>query len=310
VLAPFLARAGFVMLDGGLASELERRGADLTGALWSARVLLDDPGKVHDVHLAYLEAGADVVTTASYQVSVEGFVRAGLSRRDALAALRRSVHLAVDARGRFLESAPTGAGRPRPLVAASVGPFGAALADGSEYRGRYGVGRDRLRDFHLPRLEALIEAGPDLLAIETMPSLGEVELLVRLLEDWPATPVWVSFTCRDAGHLSEGQPVEAVADIASHPQVAAVGVNCVGPSLVEAVLTRVAAVAAIPLVAYPNVGDTWLPAERCWAPSARPFDFASAAPRWRGLGARLIGGCCGTGPETIRAMRAALEPAA
>lgn len=298
------------MLDGGLASELERRGADLTSTLWSARVLLDQPARVRAVHLAYLEAGADIVTTASYQVSVEGFARAALSRQQALEAVRRSVRLADEARSQFLESGPPGEVRLRPLVAGSVGPFGAALADGSEYRGRYGVGRDRLREFHLPRLEALIAAGVDLLAIETMPSLDEVELLVRLLETWPGTTAWVSFTCRDAGHLSEGQSIEAVAGVASHPQVAAVGVNCVPPSLVEELLARMRAVTSVPLVVYPNLGDTWLAAERRWVPTATPFDFAGAAPRWLRGGARLIGGCCGTDPDTIRAMRSALAVAA
>jgi homocysteine S-methyltransferase len=265
---------------------------------------------VREVHLAYLEAGADIVTTASYQVSPDGFARAGLSREQALEAVRRSVRLADEARTAFQESVVPGEGRLRPLVAGSVGPFGASLADGSEYRGRYGVGRDRLREFHLPRLEALIAAGVDLLAIETMPSLYEVELLLRLLEAWPGTTAWVSFTCRDAGHLSEGQPVEAVAGVASHPQVAAVGVNCVFPALVEELLARMAAVTATPMVAYPNLGDSWLAAERRWVPSAAPFDFAAAAPRWHRLGARLIGGCCGTGPGTIRAMRRALAVAA
>jgi len=188
-----------------------------------------------------------------------------------------------------------------------VGPYGAALADGSEYRGGYKVSRQFLADFHGPRLEALIGAGPDLLAIETIPSLEEAVLVLELAREWPQMPCWVSFTCRDAERVSEGQPVtEAIAEVSRHAQVVAAGFNCVPPALAESLLQAVAGVTNKPLVIYPNSGERWDAAGRRWAAGEEPFDFAAAAPRWHGLGARLIGGCCRTTPATIAAIREVL----
>ncbi len=298
-----------MVLDGGLATELERRGADLRDPLWSARVLLDQPGLVRDVHLAYFRAGADVATTASYQASLPGLMARGLDRRAALAVIRSSVTLARDARDAFCSS-QAATGRMRPLIAGSVGPYGAALADGSEYRGGYGLSRDQLAEFHLPRLEALLEAGADLLAIETIPSAVEAEVVVGLLDRWPDARAWVSFTCRDEGHTAEGQPVEAAAQaVFGSPSVIAVGVNCVAPPLVLPLLQRLRAVTDRPLVAYPNSGEVWDSAARCWTGSAAGFDAARDVPAWYAAGARLIGGCCRTTPEDVLCIRQALSQA-
>lgn len=284
------------VLDGGLASELERRGADLSDPLWSARLLRDDPDLIRAVHADYVRAGADVLISASYQASLEGFARRGLGRREAMGLMRRSVELAR-------EAAPGH----RVQVAGSVGPLGAARADGSEYRGDYGVSASTLRAFHRPRLEALIEAGADLLAIETCPSPVEAVEVLTLLEELGGPPAWVSYSCRDGAHVSEGQTIEeAVAAVAGYPRLAAVGVNCVAPALVDELLARMRGVTALPLVVYPNAGERWDPAARRWAGPGRAFTPATDAPRWRAAGAMLIGGCCRTTPATIAALRQAL----
>jgi len=307
-LAPLLADGGAVVLDGGLATELERRGADLTDALWSARLLLDDPGLIAEVHQDYLAAGADVIATASYQASIEGFGRRGLTVPAARDLIRLSAELACDARDRFWEHA-RGTARPhRPLVAGSIGPYGAALADGSEYRGRYQVSPDALRAFHQPRLEALAAGGVDLLALETFPSAEEAMLVLDLMRGWPEMTAWVSFSTSDEAHVADGQPVEAaVRSVAGQRGVVAVGVNCLPPARVGRLLGRMHRVTDLPLVAYPNSGEDWDAVGRCWVGAAGAIDPPQDVPRWYGLGARLLGGCCRTTPATIRAIRQALS---
>jgi homocysteine S-methyltransferase len=303
---PFHALPRPIVLDGGLATELERRGADLRDELWSARLLLDDPAAIVDVHRAYVEAGADVVIGASYQASFEGFERRGIDHDEAAALMRRSVELA--------RAAANGAGRPV-LVAASVGPFGAVLADGSEYTGNYGLGERSaavaaLRDFHRPRGEVLASAGPDLLAVETIPSIVEAEALADVL---PAlgSPAWVSFSCRDGGHLNDGTPFgEAVDVVAATPGVVAVGVNCTSPLHAPALVSLAAARSDLPVVAYPNRGATWDAGSRSWTGDAVPEGLGPLARRLVADGATLVGGCCGTGPDDIADVTGVLRPAA
>lgn len=297
-----LASSSCLLLDGGLATELERRGADLGDALWSARLLMDDPALIQAVHESYFSAGADVATSASYQASLAGFARRGLTEGEALGLMGRSVELARAAR-----AAQPDDGRHR-LVAGSVGPYGAALADGSEYRGGYAVGPGALRQFHRPRLEVLLDAGADLLAIETMPSVAEVAVVLELLAGWPNARAWVSFTCRNERETAEGQPVADAARVASDsPQVVAVGVNCVAPALVDGLLARFHDATDLPLVAYPNSGEVWDAMSRRWVGGVGELAPQRDLPRWRALGARLIGGCCRVGPEAIREMRRAID---
>jgi homocysteine S-methyltransferase len=281
---------GSVVLDGGLASELEHLGGDLRDRLWSARLLIDDPDLIRRVHLAYFAAGADVAISASYQASFEGFAARGIDRHDAAALLRRSVHLAREAADQ------SGADR---LVAASVGPYGAMRADGSEYSGRYGMTVKELVAFHQPRLEVLLAAGPDLLAVETIPSIREAEAMVTVLERYPEALAWIAFSCRDSDRISDGTPFrEAAALVASCAQVVAVGVNCTPPAFVPGLLRSVE-VAATPLLAYPNLGSTWDPRAKAWRAAGSRPDFKVEAARWREAGARIVGGCCGTEPRDI-----------
>jgi homocysteine S-methyltransferase len=290
-----------LVLDGGLATLLERHGADLRDDLWSARVLLEDPDLIRRAHREYFAAGADVAITASYQASFEGFARRGLDRDEAADLFRDSVRLARAAADE--RAAATGA---EPLVAASIGPYGAMLADGSEYDGRYGLDAPALREIHRARLETLIEAGPDLLAVETIPSAVEAEAMAELLREHPAVPAWVSFSCRDGRSLRDGSSfVDAAGELARVPGVVAVGVNCTPPAFVEDLLASAAGI-GVPLVAYPNLGSTWDATAKRWLADGPRPDFGVLAPVWRAAGAAAIGGCCGTGPEDIEAIAAAV----
>lgn len=303
VLQDRLAQRDCLLLDGALATELEARGFDLADPLWSARVLLEAPQAIARLHLDYLQAGADIITTSSYQASFEGFARRGLDRLQAARLMQLSVDLALQARQRFMAGQPEGA--TAPLVAASVGPYGAMLADGSEYRGDYGLSVAQLMDFHRPRLAVLAASGADLLACETIPCLQEAEALARLLQqEFPATPAWISFSCRDAEHVWQGERLaDCMAMLDAVPQVVALGVNCTDPLLLEALLAQAASVTSRPLLAYPNSGEHWDTERHCWQGSASVEGFVALAQRWRAAGARLIGGCCRTGPAHIAALR-------
>lgn len=283
-------------IDGGLATQLEARGHDLSDALWSARVLADQPKEVRAVHSAYADAGARVLISASYQVSREGFVADGRSAAAADDALRVSVGLAREA------GAARGA-----LVAASVGPYGAIRHDGSEYRGNYGVSRERLVDFHAERLAVLIDAGPDALAIETIPDVDEVGALVEALAAYPDVPAWLSLSCRDAATTCAGQPVEEAAQIAAEsPSILAIGINCTAPEHVGPLLSRLSAASDLALVAYPNSGRAWDPATG-WSGEGRETGD-DLVRSWAAIdGVRLIGGCCGVGPESIARISATLS---
>jgi homocysteine S-methyltransferase len=277
-----------VILDGGLATELERGGADLADPLWSARLLMDAPEAIEAVHAAYFAAGAQCVTSASYQASYEGFAARGLGELETTRLLRLSVALADRAR----------AGR-RLLVAASVGPYGAVLHDGSEYRGDYGLDVDALIDWHRPRFDVLATAGADLLACETIPTLVEARALVALLSEYSEARAWVSFTCHDGRLTAAGEPLrEAAAMLDQVPQVVAIGVNCVPPHIVTECVTELRAGTTKPIVVYPNSGERWDASAHAWrgVPGAR---LADLAPAWVAAGASWIGGCCRTRPADI-----------
>ncbi|MCC6453824.1 MAG: homocysteine S-methyltransferase [Caldilineaceae bacterium] len=307
-ITPFLDVQRVVILDGAMATELERRGADLRDALWSAKLLMEDPGLIRQVHYDYFVVGADVATSASYQATFEGFARRGLERDEAAELMRLSVALALQARDAFWAAAAHRVGRLKPLVAASVGPYGAYLANGAEYTGEYGLTLQGLMDFHRPRLAVLAESGADLLACETVPSLLEAEALVRLLAEFPHVQAWLSCSCRDGAHLSHGEPLRAVVELVNgSEQVVAVGVNCTAPRFIEPLLLDVQAIAKKPLLVYPNRGEGWDPIAKCWIAESGVDAFGALARTWYAAGARLIGGCCRTTPADITVMAAALR---
>lgn len=306
-LDPFLADEGSLILDGGLATELEARGIDLDHPLWSARVLLDAPQEIAAVHRAYLEAGADCIVSASYQATVEGFRREGLTEGASTDLLLSSVTLALAARDAFWADPANRVGRRRPLVAASVGPYGAARADGSEYTGAYDRDEAGLRAFHRERFHLLAASGADLLACETIPSAAEARALLSLVAE-SAASAWFSFSCRDGLRISDGTPLADCARFLSpHPRVVGLGLNCTSPDLVLGLVASLAGVTGKPVVAYPNSGERYRVATRTWSGEATA-DWGDLGRSWRRAGARLIGGCCRTGPTHVRALRAALSP--
>ncbi len=294
-LADTLARRP-VVLDGGLAHQLEAAGHDLSDALWSARLLADEPAAIEAAHRAYYEAGAEVAITASYQATYEGFARQGIDARRTSHLLRLSVELARRAAG--------GLGR-EVWVAASAGPYGAMLADGSEYRGRYGLTVDELERFHRPRLETLAAAGPDVLALETVPDTDEARALLRAVRGL-GVPAWLSYSVAGE-HTRAGQPLaEAFALAADADEVIAVGVNCCDPRDADTAVATAARITGKPVVVYPNSGETWDAAARTWHGPAR---FAAGrVAGWRAAGARLVGGCCRVGPEVIAEVARELAP--
>jgi homocysteine S-methyltransferase len=288
-----------VILDGGLATELERRGADLRDQLWSARLLIDDPGLIREVHRDYFRAGAQVAITATYQASAMGFATRGIGRDRADDLMRLAVVLAQEARDDAATQAPE-----RPLmVAASLGPYGATRADGSEYTGDYGpVGDGELVDFHRERAEVLAATEPDLFAVETIPSIAEARALATVLTALPDVPAWVSFSCRDEAHIADGTPIEDAARIvAAVPSVLAIGVNCTPGRFITSLLQRLRDATPLPAVVYPNAGGRWDASARRWSDDAEtgPRDLAAAAGTWAREGATWIGGCCGFGVDAI-----------
>jgi homocysteine S-methyltransferase len=303
-LARILARQPIVVLDGGLATALEARGCDLDDALWSARLLVDDPDLIRRVHLDFLEAGADCVTTASYQASLPGFRAYGKSDAEGEALLRLSVRLACEARDAFFGEAERRAGRERPLVAASVGPYGAFLADGSEYTGAYGADEDVLVRFHGRRMKTLATSGADLLACETVPSLEEVRVLVDLLGGLSQTWAWVSVSCRDGAHLCDGTPLADAARLCDAvDNVVAVGVNCTAPQHVTSLIREARRAASKPIVVYPNSGERYDTHAKAWTGAPTAGEWGARAVEWAAAGAAAIGGCCRVGPAAVAAIR-------
>lgn len=265
-----------VVLDGGLATELERRGHDLTSDLWSARLLRDDPGAMLEAHGAFVDAGAEVVTSGSYQASFDAL------GDEAEVLLRRSVTLAREAGPRW--------------VAASVGPYGAVLADGSEYRGDYGKSVTELRVWHRRRLGVLADAGADVLAVETIPCLAEVEAICAEL-DYLGAPAWLSISCAGTSTRAGEPAAEAFAIARDCSAVIAGGMNCTAPADVAELVRITARVSDKPIVAYPNSGEDWDAERRAWVGDSK---FAEAdVAEWLADGVRLIGGCCRVGPEDI-----------
>jgi homocysteine S-methyltransferase len=291
---------GLHVLDGGMATELERKGFDLDGPLWSAHVLESSPEAIAAVHRDYLEAGADCLLTASYQVSTEGFQQIGRDRQSAdqaaASALRASVSIAETVRNEYQ------AGTPRRIwIAGSLGPYGAMLHDGSEYHGNYACTFDELVGFHSRRIAVLAETNADFLAFESIPSLEEAKAILAALQPYPDVPAYFSFTCRDGTHVSHGETLQACAELLEkEPQIIGIGVNCTRPELIDSLIRQLKQVTRKPIIVYPNSGEEWDAVHRCWLGDGQIREFGELARRWRAAGAQWIGGCCRTGPEHVR----------
>ena len=293
----------FVLLDGAMATELEARGCDLADSLWSAKVLMENPQLIYDVHLDYFRAGAQVAITASYQATPDGFAARGLDAAQSRALIIKSVELARQARDAYRAENPAAQGL---LIAGSVGPYGAYLADGSEYRGDYQRSAQVFQDFHRPRVEALLDGGVDLLACETLPSFDEIRALAQLLTGYPAAQAWFSFTLRDAEHLSDGTPLrDVLALLADYPQILAVGINCIALEKTVEALEYLHSLTPLPLVVYPNSGEHYDAVSKTWHHHGEACaTLEGYLPQWRAAGAKLIGGCCRTTPKDIAALKA------
>ncbi len=300
VVTQALSESEWLILDGALATELEARGCNLADALWSARVLMENPELIYQVHYDYFAAGARCAITASYQATPQGFAARGLNKAQSLALITQSVELAKRARQDYLAQQET---QPTLLVAGSVGPYGAYLADGSEYRGDYALPEAEMMAFHRPRVQALLEAGADLLACETLPSFAEAQALVKLLAEFPASAAWFSFTLRDAEHISDGTPLRDVAAfLNAQPQVIALGINCVALESVTPALQLLQTLTHKPLVVYPNSGEQYDATSKSWHSAPSGCTLHDKLAEWQQAGARLIGGCCRTSPEDIAAI--------
>lgn len=295
---------GLRILDGGLATELERAGCDLCSPLWSGEVMRTEPDKVLAVHRSYLEAGADCLLTASYQLSAMGFSEIGLTADDARSAIQQSVALAEHARRECTED-EIGAGRKgrRIWIAGSLGAYGAALHNGAEFHGRYAVGHAELVAFHAERIDAMRETNADFLAFETIPLLDEAKAILEGLALFPDLAAYISFSCRDDSHTGHGEPIEDCACLLDAcPQILASGINCTAPVHILPLIRRIRTISTKRIAVYPNSGESWVAETRSWSGSSDPHAFGDMARQWREAGADWIGGCCRTGPGHIRAI--------
>jgi len=307
-IAPFVRQQGFVILDGGLATELEKRGHNLNNKLWSASILISHPEEIRDVHLSYLIAGADCITTASYQSTIPGLLEAGMLQEEAKALILKTVDLANEAREIFRENDKEDESRIYPLVAASIGPYGAYLADGSEYHGNYNISRVALQEFHQSRWEIIANSKADLFACETIPNYQEAAILLDLLKSTPGKYAWMSFSCKDEKHICDGTPIAECVDLVSEiDQIVAMGINCTAPRYISSLVSEIVNKGFTkPVVVYPNSGEIYNSTEKTWEGKSDFLQFGEACIDWYKEGATLIGGCCRTGPEHIKAMRSSL----
>ena len=277
-----------IAIDGGLATQLEAQGCDINNPMWSASIIVENPQAIVDAHRAFLDAGAEIIISASYQ-TVDPELVAG------------AVNLAVQARDEFVRDNPDAIA---PLVAGSIGPYGAVLSDGSEYTGDYGVSSAELSDFHQSRIAQLDAGAADILACETIPSYDEAIALRDLLAD-ASSPAWISFSCRDGSRINDGTSIEeAVGLFRDHPSVRAVGVNCSGPQHIASLIRKIrVALPEMPILVYPNSGELFNASDKTWSGTTTASDWMPAAQEWLAAGATLVGGCCRTGPEHIHAIQ-------
>lgn len=299
-----------MILDGALATYLETLGADISGALWSADILIKNPSLIKQTHLDYYRAGANVAITASYQASIAGLVKhLSLSEKEAKDVVKKSVELAQEARDQYITETSPDVGDEL-FIAGSVGPYGAFLADGSEYRGDYVVPKEEMKSFHRGRIQALVEAGVDILACETIPSKAETEALIGLLtSEFPSSEAWFGFTLRDSNHISDGTPLSEIAALFSEvEQVVSLGFNCVPDDLALSALQVLKPLMKRgTMIVYPNSGEQWNAQAREWeGKRTEGSKLAKKTEEWRDVGAGLIGGCCRTTPDDIGVMKKTL----
>lgn len=301
-----------LVLDGAMATELEKRGVDTSSSLWSATALINNPAAVKDVHTSYFKAGADIAITDTYQANVDAFKKIGFNEAQSENLITEAVRLAIEARDHFYATLSVSERAKRalyPLVAGSVGPYGAYLADGSEYTGDYHLSEDAYKEFHQRRMRLMAEAGVDVFAFETQPNFAETKALANLLKaKFPDHFAWLTFSIKDATHLCDGTSLaEAAAYFENDPQISAIGVNCTSMNLIEASIKTIAPNTSKPIIVYPNNGDLYDPKTKTWTPNPNATTFAELTPKWLAAGAKIIGGCCRTTPDDIRQVSAVVQ---
>lgn len=303
-----LDKSGIIVIDGSMSTALERLGCDLNDSLWTAKALVSQSELVRQVHLDYFRAGADCGITNSYQATIPGLTARGYTLAEAERIISSSVEVFLDARQGWWESEGRSNGRAYPLCLGSVGPYGAYLADGSEYRGNYGIPKSELRDFHRRRMELLWQAGADLLLIETLPSLEEALIAADIAEELEAD-YWVSFSCKDSSHIHEGDLLRycATALAAGHPHLKMIGVNCMPPQFAEHLISQLRASCPLPVAVYPNSGEVYDPVTKTWHGNRDGMAFGDYARRWMRAGAAAVGGCCRTVDSHIQEVYKARE---
>ncbi|MDD3343652.1 MAG: homocysteine S-methyltransferase [Sulfurospirillaceae bacterium] len=299
-LEKILQKQKVLIIDGAMGTELERKGFDIKDALWSAKFLMQNPEAIGEVHRDYLEAGADCITTASYQATFEGFMKLGMCEEEAKALIQSAVKIALKVRDTFWDNEANRLNRPKPIIGASIGPYGAFLADGSEFRGDYGLSEAELVTFHRKRMQVLIEAAPDILALETIPCFVEAKAYVKLLEEFSPMCAWISFSAKDGKHINSGERIaECAAWLDDKEQIVAIGVNCTAPQHIESLIAEIRSVSTKPIIVYPNGGASYDGVSKTWSTQAQTSSYGKMAHMWHRKGANIIGGCCQTTPEDI-----------
>ena len=293
-----------LLIDGGLSNVLEAMGHNLNHILWSAKLLDENPEAIITAHLDYLKAGAKCITSASYQASLQGFMEHGLKQTDAEKLILKSVQLAEIAIQKHLKTSNS---KDKALIAASIGPYGAYLADGSEYRGNYGISDEELRAFHHSRIQILDHSNADFFACETIPSFQEAKVLGELLKG-TKKKAWISFSCQDEKHLNDGTLLEdCVSYFNVHPNIFALGVNCTDPKYLSKIIQLIKESSRKKIVVYPNSGEVYQASTKTWIGISNPLEYTSICKEWISLGADIIGGCCRIGPEHIKSVRNVIQ---
>jgi len=294
-----------IIIDGALGTQIQKNGYDVNDSLWSAKYLDENPEVIKEVHRQYLEAGADIIITSSYQASLEGFIKKGFSTQKAIDLMKLSINIALETRDEFWENYEEKDKRIKPLVAASIGPYGAYLADGSEYTGKYGISDEGLSDFHRKRLEILISTSPDILAIETMPLLSEVKIIVKLLKEFNKIPTWVTFSAKNETTTNANDNIkDCMTFLENEDCISAVGINCTAPQYIPKLIENIKSVSTKPIVVYPNGGSKYNPILKVWEKGEiSALEYSKLSHLWFQKGAQIIGGCCETTPEEILNIR-------
>lgn len=307
IFEQILEKQKAIIIDGALGTQIQKNGHNVSDSLWSAKFLDEDPQVIKDVHMQYLDSGADIIITSSYQASFEGFLKKGFTYEKVVELLKLSINIAIEARDEFWEN-NSDTNRIKPLVAASIGPYGAYLADGSEYSGNYEISDEELKNFHKKRLEVLIQTNPDIYAFETIPSLNEAKILCELIDEFNLTNSWITFSAKDDSFTNAGNEInESIKILENTKSLGAIGINCTAPQYMPKLIKNIKANTNKPIVIYPNGGSKYNPITKLWEQGEiSPIEYAKMSHLWVSKGAKLIGGCCLTTPQEIKEIRKVL----